>query len=247
VSILLEALRKSEKNQNPPEAPDIHSDDESARTAESIQTGPLAILLVLALFASGWFVWNQYQAPEGVYQPPVTLADNKPAGSDTQATEIVTAAVENEQSSSSTTEVAGKPLERATTPVESYQQTVKNISKAKPVDKRPAAAVKAQAVAKSVPEVKRSRPAAEKSSTKPRPMEPAPITYWELPDPIRADVAEIKFSVLVYAKQPQDRFVLINGQRFTEGDSVQPGLVIEEIQRDGVTFSYRLYRFLVER
>jgi general secretion pathway protein B len=246
VSILLEALRKSEKNQNPPEAPDIHSDDESARSAESIQTGPLAILLVLALFASGWFVWNQYQAPEGVYQPPVTLADNKPAGSDTQAAEKTTAAVENTQASSST-EVAGKPVERATTPVESYQQAIKNISKAKPVDKKPAAAVKAQTVAKSVPEAKRSRPATEKSSTKPRPMVPAPITYWELPDSIRADVPEIKFSVLVYAKQPENRFVLINGQRLTEGDNVQPGLVIEEIRRDGVIFSYRLYRFLVER
>jgi len=87
----------------------------------------------------------------------------------------------------------------------------------------------------------------KKSSAKPRPLEPEPITYWELPDAIRADVAEIKFSVLVYAKQPEDRFVLINGQRLIEGDSVQPGLVIEEIQRDGVTFSYRLYRFLVER
>lgn len=246
MSILLEALRKSEKNQNPPEAPDIHSDDESARNAESIKTGPLAILLVLALFASGWFVWNQYQAPEGVYQPPVTLSDNKPAGSDTQATETTTAAVKNTQASS-TTEVAGKPIERATTPVESYQQAVKNIPKAKPGDKKPATPAKVQAVAKSVPEAKTSPPAVEKGSAKPRPMEPAPITYWELPDSIRADVAEIKFSVLVFAKQPQDRFVLINGQRLTEGDSVQPGLVIEEIHRDGVIFSYRLYRFLVER
>ena len=246
MSILLEALRKSEKNQNPPEAPDIHSEDESARNAESIQTGPLAILLVLALFASGWFVWNQYQAPEGVYQPPVTLSNNKPAGSDTQATEIATAAVETPQASSSS-EVAGKPVERATTPVESYQQAVKDISKAKPAKKKPATPANVQAVAKPVPETKKSRPVVKKSSVKPRPLEPEPITYWELPDSVRTDVAEIKFSVLVYAKQPEDRFVLINGQRLTEGDSVQPGLVIEEIHRDGVIFSYRLYRFLVER
>lgn len=246
MSILLEALRKSEKNQNPPEAPDIHSDDESARNTESIQTGPLAILLVLALFASGWFVWNQYQAPEGVYQPPVTLSDNKPAGSNTQTAEKTTAAVNNPPASSST-EVAGKPVERATTPVESYQQAVKNISNAKPAKKKPATPANVQAVAKSVPETKKSRPAVKKARAKPLPLEPAPITYWELPDSIRADVPQIKFSVLVYAKQPENRFVLINGQRLTEGDSVQPGLLIEEIQRDGVTFSYRLYRFLVER
>ncbi|MCK5307443.1 MAG: general secretion pathway protein GspB, partial [Zetaproteobacteria bacterium] len=60
-------------------------------------------------------------------------------------------------------------------------------------------------------------------------------------------VPEIKFSVLVYAKNPADRFVLINGQRLVEGDSPQPGLIVKEIRRDGVIFSYRLYQFLVEK
>jgi len=68
-----------------------------------------------------------------------------------------------------------------------------------------------------------------------------------LPDAIRADVPEITFSVLVYAADPADRFVLINGQRLGEGDSLKPGLVVKEIRRDGVVFSYRLYQFLVER
>ena len=74
MSILLEALRKSEKNQKPPEAPDIHADDQAGRTSDSIPTGPLALLLVVALFVSGWFIWNQYRVPAGQYQPPVTLA-----------------------------------------------------------------------------------------------------------------------------------------------------------------------------
>jgi general secretion pathway protein B len=80
-----------------------------------------------------------------------------------------------------------------------------------------------------------------------QPERPAPISYWELPDTVRADVPEIKFSVLVYATDPADRFVLINGQRHSEGESTQPGLVIEEIRLDGVVFSYRLYQFLIER
>jgi len=53
--------------------------------------------------------------------------------------------------------------------------------------------------------------------------------------------------VLVYSKDPAERFVLVNGQRLAEGDSVQPGLLVDEIRRDGVIFSYRLYKFLVER
>ena len=88
---------------------------------------------------------------------------------------------------------------------------------------------------------------AETAEQKYDPGEPEPISYWELPDAVRTDVPEIKFSVLVYATNPEDRFVLINGQRLGEGGSAQPGLVVKEIRRDGVIFSYRLYQFLVER
>ena len=77
MSILLEALRKSEKNQHPHEVPTIHSDDQSGPVSESLKIGPLALLLIVALFTSGWFVWRQYQAPTGIYQPPVTLAVDK--------------------------------------------------------------------------------------------------------------------------------------------------------------------------
>ena len=76
---------------------------------------------------------------------------------------------------------------------------------------------------------------------------PEPIGYWELPDAVRASVPEIRFSVLVYDENPEGRFVLINGQRLGEGDELQQGLAVEEIRRDGVVFSYRLYRFLVGR
>jgi len=76
---------------------------------------------------------------------------------------------------------------------------------------------------------------------------PEPIGYWELPDAIRAVVPEIRFTVLVYNQDPAQRFVLIDGERLAEGDAPLPGLKVEEIRRDGVIFSYRLYQFLVER
>ena len=71
--------------------------------------------------------------------------------------------------------------------------------------------------------------------------------YWELPDSVRANVPEIKFSVLVYAANPADRFVLINGERLREGDNAGPDLVVKKIRREGVIFSHGLYVFLVEK
>lgn len=253
MSILLEALRKSEKNQHPAEVPDIHTDDQPGGASDSIQTGPLALLLVLALFASGWFVWRQYQPPPGSYRPPVTLEPGEVRSEVRSASSPVTEQGEGDEQRSRDSRpgtAADNTGGRPRTPVESYQEAVRAISKSEPepepepsgsrpsAGKRPATKVAATATPGKPVAVARE---------KQRPHEPAPISYWELPDAVRADVQEIKFSVLVYAKEPEDRFVLINGQRLGEGDSSQPGLVVEEIRRDGVIFSYRLYQFLVER
>lgn len=245
MSILLEALRKSEKRQRPHVAPGIHTDDQSAPVSEPLKTGPLALLLVVALFASGWFVWRQYQPPAGSYQPPVTLtADevqvvNPPVVKPAVADGLVTQAAPSSA-------VADQAAGQQRTPVESYQQTVSNTSQAKP-DGPPATQALDDGGSQATSSTTAPAKSVDVSSEKYRSQEPAPIGYWDLPDAVRADVAEIKFSVLVYAKNPAERFVLINGQRLAEGDSSEPGLVVKEIRRDGVVFNYRLYQFLVER
>jgi general secretion pathway protein B len=251
VSILLAALRKSEKNQHSPEAPNIHTDDQPGPESDSIQTGPLALLLVVALFASGWFFWQQYQPPAGSYQPPVTLKADQ--------TRTATAPAANPQAGGGETvqavapgTVASNSAGKPRTPVESYQAAVRNISQAKPARPKPADSDPVKQLADESDRQSASTMAASQEPVmaikeKLQPHEPAPISYWELPDAIRADLPEIKFSVLVYANNPADRFVLINGQRLAEGDSPQDGLVVKEIRRDGVVFSYRLYQFLVER
>jgi hypothetical protein len=108
------------------------------------------------------------------------------------------------------------------------------------------------AAIKSDQEKPAAKQAANAGSTEPekkgfRPEPPPPIGYWDLPDAVRANVPEIKYSVLVYAKRQSDRFVLINGERLKEGDAVSPGLKVKKIRRDGIIFKYRLYEFLVEK
>ena len=93
-----------------------------------------------------------------------------------------------------------------------------------------------------------NRETAEPGEQEPyQPQRPAEITYWQLPEPVRNELPEFRISVLVFSREPADRFILLNGQRLQEGDEYQPGLVTEEIRRDGVVFSYRRYRFIVAR
>lgn len=73
----------------------------------------------------------------------------------------------------------------------------------------------------------------------------SPISYWSLPQSVRNALPEFRITVLVYAEQPADRFVLMNGERYREQDAPESGLILEEIRREGVIFTYRNYRFLV--
>jgi general secretion pathway protein B len=275
MSILLEALRKSEKNQHRREVPTIHSGEQADPAREPFRIGPLALLLIAALVVIGWLVWRQYKPATG-YEPPVTLA-----AEDVQKSDTPTASPERVATAEPPATASQRPAPRNRTPVESFKpadagtkqarstdtgpgtrtapekpatkasrprpasQRLANSRNAQAATNTPGDADAASAGTESHAAASKEPPARQKPKRDSR--ETQPISYWELPDAIRNSVPEIKFSVLVYAKNPADRFVLINGERLGEGDSAQPGLVVKEIRLDGVVFSYRLYQFLVEK
>lgn len=76
--------------------------------------------------------------------------------------------------------------------------------------------------------------------------EPAVMSYWQLPQTWRSEMPEFRLTVLVYAENPEDRFVLLNGERFREGDEIEGGVVLEEIRQRGAVFSYRSRQFMVK-
>jgi general secretion pathway protein B len=267
MSILLEALRKSEKSQRAREVPTIHADDEVTTVPVSMATGPLAMLLVSALFLSGWFVWHQYQVPASATQPAVA-GTREPAPDSMEATvgsPTVTTPVTRDAGTAQvkpSLTVADKSTDKHRTPMESYKAPPKSAPKTTPAGTESAIVTPPPTKAAAAPVPAKAADTGNNQSTgidasakkpvavtrpEPHPEIPRPIGYWELPDSIRANVPEIKFSVLVYATNPSDRFVLINGQRLLEGDTAGPGLVVKEIRRDGVIFSYRLYQFLVQK
>lgn len=63
----------------------------------------------------------------------------------------------------------------------------------------------------------------------------------------RAQLPPLRLSMHVYAAEPAQRFVILDGQRLGEGASPAPGLVLEQIRRDGLVLSVDGQRLLLPR
>jgi len=55
----------------------------------------------------------------------------------------------------------------------------------------------------------------------------------------------LRLDVHVYSERPRDRFVLINLQKYREGERLQEGPVVDEITAEGVVLSLQGEKFLV--
>ncbi|MBY6205711.1 general secretion pathway protein GspB [Halomonas denitrificans] len=72
------------------------------------------------------------------------------------------------------------------------------------------------------------------------------ILPWELPAGLRAEFPRIEVAVHVFAPDPADRFVLVDGERYGEGDALARGVQLEEIRPRGIVVGYRNYRIRIE-
>ncbi len=61
----------------------------------------------------------------------------------------------------------------------------------------------------------------------------------------QTQLPEMHLDVHVYKKRPKDRFVLINMDKYREGQKMSSGVVIEAIVVDGVMMNYQGQRFLL--
>jgi general secretion pathway protein B len=99
----------------------------------------------------------------------------------------------------------------------------------------------------STPESKVLPPASEKPVAG-RPQDAAPerrlMTLAELPVSIQQEIPKLSIMFHIYSGNPKDRLVGINDRILHEGDSVEPGLVLEQITPDGMILTYKEYRFL---
>jgi general secretion pathway protein B len=65
----------------------------------------------------------------------------------------------------------------------------------------------------------------------------------ELPASVRQEIPNLTISFHVYSNNPADRRIMINNELLRQGESLPPGLGVEQITPDGVVISYKGYRF----
>lgn len=264
MSILLDALRKSEEQRTLGGAPSIHSAVPGARPGSRSRHWLMLVMLGLTAAAVAWFGWQQFEDPA----PGAGRAET----AQTQPSDPESAARDAPVEKPARFEPQPRSDDPAfRTPVEDYQSA--GLEEAAPADEE---AGDRPTLSRSIADysleedpglaAEEGRPAGpdddwaadeafatideleapETERTSRRELAGRePISYWQVPQSLRSTMPEFKITVLVYSEVPEDRFLLINGKRLRESEELADGVLLEEIRREGAVFTYRNYRFLV--
>ena len=277
MSLILEALKKSERERRLGETPSLGSPVIGVRRRRSKL--PLLLgLIALALVAGWWLRRTPPPEPPAVaVVPPAPVASpaatsssgavpaDSPAASDASARETAPSSADTRMPRSKLPPdaTAGMPPD-VREKVRNGELVVANPALLKPGQ---AATVGESAPAAVTPSMPAAPPAASAPALPPAADAPAPAVdaqtqkgdsapvvqpgagpklIWELPYAQRREMPEIKLSMHVFAAEPANRFVIINGNRQVEGDEIE-SLRLIEIRSDGIVFEHQGQRFLYPR
>jgi general secretion pathway protein B len=262
MSILLDALKKSEEQRQLGAAPNIHGS--AAATSLDSEEGqrwlPLS-MMALSLVLMVWIGLKQLAQPEslitseqvasraeaatpgpgrgvGAGQRPAEAAQSISSDRRTPV-EALPGPVDGEQAKGEEIP-GGAERARLQDAVADYRAEQPE-PLPEPVDESASEGLD-RADTGAQPRVGRAAPGGEADG----PHISEPISFYELPQRVRDTLPEIKITVLVYANDSDDRFLLVNGKRLREQEDLESGVKLDEIRREGAVFLYRNYRFMVK-
>lgn len=218
MSFILDALRKSEHERRMETAPDImHAPAAVARQSLPAWSIVLIAALAAALIAVSALSWWQ-----------------RPTSTITEAADVPAPAAP--------LPVAAPPQVSLPAPTAVQPSTAANVAEAAPVlpaevAREEVTAVQAASTAAAAPAPAAEPPASETDLTQ-LPVYPA----------IAAEgisVGTLQMQLHVHSGVTTNRFVVINGVRQREGDTMSEGLLVEEIVPEGAVLSYQGRRFLL--
>jgi general secretion pathway protein B len=241
MSYILDALRKSDQQRQHGATPTLltaHGITAAPKRSAFLTYGLTAVLLVAAGIAIGWLrPWQS--GPRASPAAVVALPPGQVASPLGQV--LPERDKESAQTMPALNTGSGTPAGSAT---DAAPATAKQGLPATVAGETREAAVPAIAVA-----AKHAATGAAIATTPAGPVpgtaaqEKAVMTLAELPAAIRQDIPRMAISVHAYSANPGNRLVGINDQLLREGDTLAPGLRLDEITVDGMIFSYKGYRF----
>lgn len=214
MSLILDALKKSDRNRERGKVPDLQADHSSivspSPTLRRYRHWWLPLLLVLALGGGGltWYVWPS--SP-----PPVAIPDR-------QAISAPPVAPSPQPSSPPTT----APLEPAVTTAAPKIEGPVAVTTQKPARQAPA------------------QDSGTERKPKPSQSSETEVYELEtLPSHIRQGLPELTVSVHYYTPNPESRMVRINNRILREGEILPGGIKIAGIEKNGIICEMQGVRF----
>lgn len=275
MSLILEALKKSEQQRRLGEAPTLSSPVLNVRRGRSLL--PLFGGLIVIALATGWWLLRPASTPPpaqattaasvdaAVHTPAATMSRIKPTSPPLAPNRTAEAKREAIKPMASGLEAVAPPLP-ITPPINDRPGSVTQLPLPRAAASAAAAATAAaatkpaaapattpppaKAVATAPAAVHLPPPALPATGAQPAaPVAAAPIlpSIWELPYATRKDLPDLTLTMHVYASDPHARFVVIKGERHIEGDDLGDGVILREIRADGMVLEYKGTRFLSPR
>ena len=235
MSYILDALRRADSERERGSVPGLHTQSVSMPQADdSPPRGArpwvwfVAGSLLLLLGALAWFLLGRQTLPAD--RMPLASASAVPvpvALPTASATPLSPAA-----SSSALAVPLPKPIPSVRKPALRPAPGVVNA-------KGPKASAKVQADASAA-----AASAASASASAPASAKDARIyTLNELPDEVRKDLPALQIGGAMYSQTAANRMLIVNGQLFHEGDTLAPGLTLEQIKLRSAVLRLKGYRY----
>ncbi|HZX76650.1 general secretion pathway protein GspB [Lysobacter sp.] len=243
MSLILDALRKSEAERRRGQVPDLHAElppraPATAGTSRSWvwwMVGSLLVLLIAGAFAMRWWQPGRVAAPvtaaPAEVTPPRAIA---PA----ITSEPVTPAVQPLASPEVT--AAARPAPKVVQPPSAApvaQVEAPPASEPQPASRPAPAAVAPPVAAMPAPVSAAPAPTVDPAPSPSPPVSGTTLRLADLSPAEREQLPALKISMHMWGPTPAQRFAIIDGTRVGQGDRVGEA-VVEEIVADGVVLSW---------
>ena len=277
MSLILEALKKSEAERRLGQVPGLMTPVQRAAPRRDSRM-PLLIVLLLAIalaVLAGWW-WMQREAAPSAARDDARRAEAPPPAAPTNPPPANEAAIATPAPAATTNPTANAPAPTMPAELPSDPDFVSRERESRPVAantpepidaEQPTPRAPPQAPAAPAPRPAAPTPRATPDATAQTPATQSPLAAPEavaappaaeetlehlprlvdLPASERDALPPLKLTMHVYAADASARFVLIDGQRLGQGERLSPTLTLSEIRRDGAVFESDGRRFLIPR